>query len=193
MGDTQTKTSVKRALCTVATFALAMFSGVKLTAQSTAPSARAFVSQFYAWYVPQALQDRSEPTWHIALKKKGKEFASPLARLLWADWAAQDKCEDLVGLDFDPFLNSQDPAQHYEVGEITRVRSIYKAAIYSVQGGQRGGKPDVIAGVKRSDGRWTFVNFYYPDGGNLVTILETPKLPCASHARSRSRMRPNSK
>lgn len=180
MSDKQTKTSAKRALCMVAIFAVAMFSGLKLTAQSTAPSARAFVSQFYDWYVPQALQDRAEPTWHIALKEKGKEFAAPLARLLRADWAAQDKCEDLVGLDFDPFLNSQDPAQHYEVGEITHEGSIYKAAIYSVQTGQRGSKPDVIAGVERSDGRWTFIDFYYPDGGDLVTILKTPKLPCSS-------------
>lgn len=180
MSDKQTKTSARRALCLVAIFAVAMFGSLKVNAQSTDPSARAFVSQFYSWYVPQALQDRAEPTWHIALKKKGKEFAPPLARLLRADWAAQDKCEDLVGLDFDPFLNSQDPAQHYEVGEITHEGSIYKAKIYSVQAGQRGIKADVSASLERSDGRWMFINFYYSDGGDLVTILKAPKLQCSS-------------
>lgn len=180
MSDKRTKTSASRALCLVAIFAVAMFSSLKLTADSTAPSARAFVSRFYKWYVPQALQDRAEPTWHIALKKKGEKFAPPLARLLRADWAAQDKCEDLVGLDFDPFLNSQDPAQHYEVGEITHQGNIYKAEIYSVQEGQRGSKPDVSASLKRSDGRWMFINFCYPDGGDLVIILKAPKLPCSS-------------
>lgn len=180
MSDKQMKTSARRALCLVAIFAVAMFSSLKLNAQSTAPSARAFVSQFYDWYAPQALQDRAEPAWRIALKKKGEEFAPPLVRLLRADSAAQDKCEDLVGLDFDPFLNSQDPAQHYEVGEITHEGSIYKAEIYSVQAGQRGNKPDVSASFERSDGRWMFINFYYPDGGDLVTILKAPKLRCSS-------------
>jgi hypothetical protein len=182
MSDKRRKTSARQALCLVAIFAVVMFSSLKLTAQSN-PSARAFVSQFYNWYVPQALQDRAEPAWHVALKKKSEDFAPPLARLLRADWAAQDKCEDLVGLDFDPFLNSQDPAQHYEVGEITREGSIYKAAIYSMQAGQRGSKPDVSASLKRSDGRWMFINFYYPDGGDLVTILKAPKLPCSSPRR----------
>lgn len=180
MSDKQTKTSARLSIVLVAIFASAPFSSLKLTAQSIDPSARAFVSQFYNWYVPQALQDRAEPTWHIALKKKDKEFAPPLARLLRADWAAQDKCEDLVGLDFDPFLNSQDPAQHYEVGEITHEGRIYKVEIYSVQAGQRGSKPDVSASLERSDGRWMFINFCYPDGGDLVSILKAPKLPCSS-------------
>lgn len=180
MSEKQTKTSLRRALCLVAIFAVAMFSSLKLGAQSTSSQARAFVSQFYNWYVPQALQDRAEPTWRIALKKKGEEFAPPLVRLLRADSTAQDKCEDLVGLDFDPFLNSQDPAQHYEVGEITHEGSIYKAEIYSVQAGQRGSKPDVSASLERSDGRWMFTNFYYPDGGDLVTMLKVPKLPCSA-------------
>lgn len=180
MAEKQPNTPQRRALCLVAIFAVAMFSSLKLSPQSTPPSARAFVSQFYNWYVPQALENRAEPTWRLALKKRGEEFATPLVRLLRADSAAQDKCEDLVGLDFDPFLNSQDPAQHYEVREITHERSIYKAKIYSVQADQRDSKPDVTASLERSGGQWMFTNFYYPDGGDLVTILKAPKLACSS-------------
>jgi hypothetical protein len=90
-----------------------------LSAQTASPSARAFVERFYSWYVPRALQDNAEPTWRIAIKEKGGKFDPQLTRLLQADSNAQDECEDLVGLDFDPFLNSQDPAQHYEAASLT--------------------------------------------------------------------------
>lgn len=143
-------------------------------------SARAFVSGFYNWYVPLALKDRAEPAWLIPLREKKAEFAPQLIRLLQADAAAQSKCEDLVGLDFDPFLNSQDPAEHYEVGRIKQQGSIFTAEIYRAQAGQRSSTPDVTASFAKRDHRWMFLNFYYSQGANLVALLKAPKLPCSS-------------
>lgn len=181
MSDKQRTNSASRASCVAVVVAVALVVNLKLSAQTIEnSSARTFVSQFYSWYVPMALQESVKPTSIIAIDRKGEEFAPSLVRLLRADWAAQEECEDLVGLDFDPFLGSQDPAQRYEVGEISKEGRTYRAAIYSMQAGQRGSKPDVLASFARNNGRWRFINFYYPDGGDLVTMLMAPKLPCSS-------------
>lgn len=180
MNQNNPQVSTIRALYLVIVISMAVSGGGVKLLNAQSASAHTFVSRFYSWYVPQALQDRAEPTWHIALQQKRTEFDPQLVRLLQADAAAQDKCEDLVGLDFDPFLNSQDPAQKYDVGEIKQEGSIYIAEIYSVQAGRRSSKPDVSASFERRDGRWMFVNFCYPKGGDLVAILKAPKLPCSS-------------
>src|SRR5665213_2174367 len=115
----QLKRSTVRGIRSAVICAMAAFGGLQLlNAQAPPSSARAFVTAFYKWYVPHALKDSTEPTWHIALREKRYSFDSQLLQLLQADSAAQAKCEDLVGLDFDPFLNSQDPAPRYKVGEI---------------------------------------------------------------------------
>lgn len=149
-------------------------------AQVPPQSARTFVEGFYKWYLPEALRDHGEPSWLIALRVKGENFDPRLVRLLRADAAAQAKCDDLVGLDFDPFLNSQDPSPEYAVREIRRHGHIYRAEIYSVQSGQKSSTPDVTAIVEQTRGRWRFVNFYYPRGADLLTTLKLPKLSCSS-------------
>lgn len=180
-GRTPLKSFMFRTFCLTVIFVLASFVSMKLTsAQTPSSSAQAFVAEFYSWYGPQALQDHAEPTWRVALKTKEGHFDPLLVRLLQSDSAAQDKCEDLVGLDFDPFLNSQDPAQHYDVGEVKHEGDVYIAPVYSVQSGQRSSKPDVRASIERKNGRWMFVNFYYPSGGDLLTTLRAPRLPCSS-------------
>lgn len=161
-----------RTFCIAVSFAIVSFAGIRpLRAQAPSPSTRVFVTRFYSWYEPLALRDNGEPAWRIALKAKRGYFDQLLARRLQEDSAAQDQCEDLVGLDFDPFLYSQNPAEHYEVGEVRRRGKIYKVEVYRVQAGQRSNKPDVIAGLERKHGRWVFVNFYSPDGGDLRTVL----------------------
>ncbi len=176
--------SIKRALCLLVAVSMVAFSGMKLLNAQSA-SARAFVSSFYNWYAPLALQDHAEPTWHIPLREKKTEFDPTLVRLLQADVAAQSKCEDLVGLDFDPFLNSQDPSEKYEVGDIKQQGDMFTADIFSVQAGERNRKPDVIASFKKRGDGWLFLNFYYSNGGDLMAILKAPKLPCSSPRPSR--------
>lgn len=142
-------------------------------------SSRGFVERFYHWYVPVALSDSATPAWDIALKSRRSEFSSELARLLSEDSAAQSKCKELIGLDFDPFLNTQDPAGRYEVGEISHEGQEYRAAIFSVESGKRSEKPEVTAEFSEHGRRWFFMNFYYLDGTNLLNVLKSPRPECS--------------
>lgn len=156
-----------------------------LTAQTKGPhyvgnSPRAFVQGFYAWYVPRALNDDTTEGWNATLKLIHSNISPQLAELLEEDSAAQAKCNELVGLDFDPFLYTQDPAEHYEVGRITQVGEHYRAEIHRIQSGRPNEKPDVIAEFMHRDGHWSFVNFHYPGGADLLTILKSPRPKCSA-------------
>ena len=140
--------------------------------QEVSESLRRFVQEFYNWYVPRALSDNAGPAWELALKHKRSVFGSQLAKALREDSAAQAKSPgEIVGLDFDPFLNSQDPAERYEVERITQECASYWADIYGVWSGKKREKPDVVAELLQKNGRWFFVNFHYPEDRDLLTVL----------------------
>jgi hypothetical protein len=141
-------------------------------------SPREFVQEFYKWYMPKALNSKITRAWDLALKHKSAAFSHELAQLLREDSAAQAKCEELVGIDFDPFLNTQDPADGYEVGEIKQNDKHYRADIYSVESGKRSEKSRVSVDIVENEGHWVFVNFFYSDGGDLLKILKTPRPKC---------------
>ena len=142
-------------------------------------SARAFVEGFYRWYVPQALGDSASAAWVLALERRPTAFDGDLARLLRAESAAQARCAELVGIDFDPFLDTQDPADAYVVGEISRQGRHYWAPIFALQSGKRSDKPDVRVELSEHNGRWFFVHFHYPDGTNLLKLLRSPRPKCS--------------
>jgi hypothetical protein len=103
------------------------------------------------------------------LTDRATSLASELLRALEADSAAEaNATEGVVGLDFDPFLNTQDPDDHYVVRTTTRRGKRYFVDVYSVRSGKRSEKPDVIAELTRVRGSWVFVNFHYP---NIPTDL----------------------
>jgi hypothetical protein len=142
-------------------------------------SCRNFVQSFYDWYVKRPESSR-------ALKYRSSAFSPELFRRLKEDDEAQAKVPgDIVGMDFDPFLNGQDPGDHYVVGlikvkgEDTCWVEIHRAWSSSMKSKE----PYVAAGLVNSVGRWHFVNFYYPSGensdfsasvsdGGLLTILK---------------------
>ena len=81
---------------------------IKSQAQSTtdlgADKAQQFVSAFYAWYVPLALQPQGGATWEQALMKKASWFSDEIGRRLREDARAQAKVKnEIVGLDSEPF------------------------------------------------------------------------------------------
>jgi hypothetical protein len=145
---------------------------------SPAKSPTEFVEQFYRWYTPVALRENPTPAWDIALKLKRSHFSPQLARLLKEDSDAQAACEELVGLDFDPIVGSQEPAERYEVGEPIRKGQLYKVDIYAVRYGSRSEKPDVKCEFVEKGGHFLFVNFFYRDGRDLLTILKSPRPKC---------------
>lgn len=143
-------------------------------------SPREFVESFYQWYVRRINCDISNRFWDSALKYKRSAFSSRLFELLKEDSDAQAKCQELVGLDFDPLLNTQDPAERYVVGRIIQKGQTYLADIYAVREGKQVEKPEVTAEFVEKDGHWFFVDFHYPDGNDLLTILKSSRLPCSA-------------
>lgn len=143
----------------------------------TQRSAQAFVQGFYDWYIPIAQTNNSRPPFNIVLQNKPYLLSPELFRALEKDSEASAKSTDLVGLDFDPFLNSQDPGDpgdRYEVGEAVRKRDGYSVKVFPVPvgSGTKGKSPIVLPEIKSRNGKWEFANFYYPGSGDLLSTLK---------------------
>ncbi len=140
---------------------------------------RDFVQSFYDWYVPLAQGENSVTASDLALKYQTSAFSPELYQALKEDSEAQAKATEIVGLDFDPFLNTQDPCEHYEVGKIARKGEIYKIDVHSVCSGKKSKEPAVVPEVMRKNGRWVFMNFVYenlikqyPNSADLMSMLK---------------------
>lgn len=135
-------------------------------------SCRTFVQQFYDWYSPIARKEGgSESSWEHALRVKGKMFSLELPRKLKEEDAIQAKVHD-AGLDADPFLNSQDPAQRYVVGTVRREGDRCWADVYGIYSGHKSAKADVVPELALINHQWVFVNFLYGNS-NLLDLLNT--------------------
>src|SRR5258708_1066450 len=136
-------------------------------------SCRKVMQKFYDWEVAKALEHNAGRASDIVLKSDRSVFSTKLLHGLAEDSAAQAKSDELVGLDFDPFLGGQDTCEPYSLGKVTRTGS---ACLVEVRGSScaKNVKPDVVAELVLTNGRWVFTNFYYPQLGrheNLVSVL----------------------
>jgi len=162
---------------------LALVSPSVLAAQARIPEGqnktpKEFIEGFYQWYVPLSFKENATTASDAALKLKRQAFSRQLFSLLRQDSTAQAACGELIGLDFDPFLNTQEPSERYEVGPVAKTGETYRADVYRVERGQRSEKPDVTVEVAQRNGRWVFVDFDYPDGQSLVSVLRSPRPKC---------------
>jgi len=80
--------------------------------------------------------------------------------------------DDIVGLDFDPFLSGQDPEDKYAAGEPTESGGVYLVSVYGVRNGKQAAKPDVVAELKPAKGSFQLTNFRYGADGDLLGILK---------------------
>jgi hypothetical protein len=139
-------------------------------------SVRRFVQDFYDWYAPKAATDTPGGAWEMAIKAKSSAFEPKLLQALREDVATQAKAAgELVGLDFDPLLDSQDPEGRYVVGNASRRGRIYLVSIYSVPKGKTPPKAAVVAELEVQNGRWRYINFLYSGNQNLLSILKALK------------------
>jgi hypothetical protein len=117
-------------------------------------SCRAFVQKFYDWYWNQSSGTANEMSHEDdevpALKPA--VLSPELIRLLKRDEAQAKASGTYAYLDFDPFLNSQDPDGKYNVVRVTVKGGVCRAKL-----SQRG----IVAEVRRSGPSWVFSNFYY--------------------------------
>jgi len=175
-----------KAVCCSLLFFLAPFCFIEAlcqNAQSPTDAERAcrnFVRAFYTWYVPgHGVED--------VLKSRRSALSPELVRMLKEDMEASAKSPDeIVGLDFDPFLNAQDVAERHEIGKATAKRDSFLVEVYGIWSGKKSEKPDVVAEVAFREGHWLFVNFHYgktelPENENLLSVLKALKRERQKH------------
>lgn len=136
-----------------------------------ADSPAKFVQDFYNWYVPLSKHERHEASSDVALKKRSADFSPELTKALKEDSAAAKNPGEVVGLDFDPFLNSQETVDRSVVGNTTEKNGAFRVEVYHFLDGKKDKKPQIIAEVKSENGHWVFVNFWNSDKGNLLDEL----------------------
>jgi hypothetical protein len=118
---------------------------------------RAFVQAFYDWYVKDGANSDA------ALEKRPAYFSPQLIQALKADAAAAAKSPDeVVGLDFDPFLNSQDVCAPYRVITLKRSGDQAEVGVIGSCADSKPGQPDVIAQLILHGDSWAFMDFVYP-------------------------------
>jgi len=99
-----------------------------------------------------------------------------LLQALRADDEAQAKAQgEIVGLDFDPFAGSQDPADHYEARKLTLEGNKCSVEVWRASPrdtAEKSDKPDVVAELEGQNGHWRFANFRYPQlNTDLLKVL----------------------
>jgi hypothetical protein len=132
-------------------------------------SCRNFVGDFYVWYVAQS--KHGEPL-KAALKQKRANFSRELIRALNEDAKAAAKSPgEIVGLDFDPILNSQDFAEKYVPGSVSQRSNRFTVEVFGFYDGKKSDKPSVIPELRHEAGRWVFTNFLYKNDGKVDDLL----------------------
>lgn len=140
---------------------------------------RKFVQSFYDWYAPIADKESGGAMENI-MKKKGNLFSSELRTRLLEDSAAQAKSKgEIVGLDFDPFLNTNsDVAKKYLATRVVQKGNDYWVDVHGVFAGKKSAAPTVTPAVGFLNGKCVFVNFHYgkdvlPVNENLISVLKS--------------------
>src|SRR5258708_2574471 len=137
-------------------------------------SCRKFVQTLYDWYGAKAVHAHAGRSSDSALKYKRSAFSSELTRSLTEDSNAQKKADEIVGLDFDPFLGGQDTCEPYSLKKVTITGSKCQVEVFG-SSCEKQAKADVVPELELTGGRWLFVNFSYPNLGEHTDLLSTLK------------------
>jgi hypothetical protein len=146
-----------------------MFAAAAPAAPPPAEAPEHFVQRFYDLYTPM-----SASGWARAIRSQALwDLLDPaLARALKADADAQaNSPNDIVGLDFDPFLSAQDPWHRYEAGKASKVGTGYAVRVHGVVKGRRRLAPSLVVDLRPAGDHWVIKDFHYPDGDDLIADL----------------------
>lgn len=134
--------------------------------------AQNFVRDFYSWYVPIANGHQKGISSDVVLEKKPNLFYKPLLKALKFDAMRRMAVSgEINGLDFDPFLNSQDPAPRYTPKGVQKWQGLYQVQIFESDSDGSNPRLAVTAEVRVNEGKCEFTNFYYPKGHSLMALL----------------------
>lgn len=171
----------KRAVIIVGSILFAIASAPVCSAQATGDAAKCskFVQEFYNYYLKLCQREgKKDDPLDIATKERPGILSAELKKALDEDSAAAKKSpEEIVGLDFDPVLNSQDMGSKYTVGKVTPKNSNYLVEVFGLWNGKKNAAPDVVPEVAIKDGKCTFINFRYKNekgvlDSDLLTVLK---------------------
>jgi hypothetical protein len=144
--------------------------------QPESSACRKFAQEFYDWYLPWTQKTTKQPASNLAIERKPEAFSPDLLKALKIDADASARAKgELVGLDFDPFLGSQDPADRYQARGVSWQGAKCLVEVWSASptdAAAKSRKPDAVAELMQVRGHWEFQNFRYPEtGSNLVSVL----------------------
>src|SRR5208337_3607911 len=139
-------------------------------------SCQKFVQEFYDWYVFHMLDDECKKVRQLKEQDfsgscKGaarfrsisamslKEVLTPKLKRLQDEEATIQMKEGDAGLDFDEYLNSQDPSPKYEVESVQSKGGHCDAVVNGIEEGQK--RERLMPELVKIDGKWVFVNFHY--------------------------------
>ncbi len=159
--------------------------GAQAPAGAPSEQAARFVQKFYDGYLAKLKASRNKShvvsPFELTLKEKAADFSPDLLKALKDDLeAAKQVPDEIVGLDFDPFLNSQDMGEKYAVGGVTQKGDRYWVEVFGYWEKKKSARPDITPEVAFQNGRWVFTNFHYSAGNipvneNLLSILQQLK------------------
>lgn len=139
-------------------------------------SCRTFVQAFYDWYVANDDKDR----FTASLRPRRSAFEPKLWNMLVAENEAQSHADEIVGLDFDPILASQDPSSKFRVESVSSNEGHCETVVRGVEQGTK--RERVTPELRIVHGNWIFVDFHYQfetqgklSESNLVQILKDLK------------------
>lgn len=143
---------------------------------ATDDSCRKFVQNFYGWYLPRAKKYRSGPASDLVLKYRSRTLSHELFSQLKADSEAQAKSDEIVGLDFDPFLSAQDDGfERCTAGKVTVKALRYLVEVTCVYPGANADRAKIIPELEFRGTQWLFLNFHYQIDAkefDLLTLLK---------------------
>jgi hypothetical protein len=138
-------------------------------ARAAGEAPAAFVQRFYDSYLK-----RDAPDWARTVRNGHQLFDRALANALLEDAAAQSKSTgDIVGIDFDPFLGSQDPGNKFRVGRAVATATGYRVEVFDQEAGPNG-KPVVLDDLATNGENWIITDFRYPNtSSELLSTLQS--------------------
>jgi hypothetical protein len=144
--------------------------------------AKAFVQQFYDWYVifynKPFNKKNAVAADEAAIKKHIGFFEYRLSNaIITYEWEHNRAKGKNAGLGFDPFLAAKHNRFTYVADVVKQVGYTFLVDIHSDIATKSkqlilAGKTTIIAEVIKDDGRWQFNNFYYPAGQKTSNLME---------------------
>jgi len=179
-------------------FLLSCDNTVKHSAIDDKENARIFVQKFYDWY-KKLYNEGVTATDNVGtdvymIKHKPQYLDDSLLNAFIEYYRAEPKqADEIVGLDFDPILDSQDIGWDYQTGKVRQVGDKFFIDIHCDTHGKPKDTilalpPIIVAEVVKKNRQWKFVNLSYPPpegkGEDLLKMLADYKKEAAEYVTS---------